>query len=210
MNPYEVLGVKPGASQEEIKKAYRKLVKQYHPDQYKDNPLQELAQKKMVEINEAYDILKKNNGDYNSSYSNSNNSSNYSSNNSNYSNSSSHPQDLFAVRVFIQKGDLASAESILNKVTNRNAEWNFLMGKVQINKGWFDSGRNYLIKATQMDPNNFEYRQALEQIQSRGKSYSKPYYRTTYNVDDACNCCVNLWYLDSLCECFGGDLIECF
>ena len=61
-----------------------------------------------------------------------------------------------------------------------------------------------------MDPNNFEYRQALEQIQSRGKSYSKPYYRTTYNVDEACNCCVNLWYLDSLCECFGGDLIECF
>lgn len=209
MNPYEVLGVKPGASQEEIKKAYRKLVKQYHPDQYKDNPLQELAQKKMVEINEAYDMLTKNNGTYNSSYSNSNNYSSYSSNNSNYSNSSSHPQDLFAIRVFIQKGDFASAESILNKVTNRNAEWNFLMGIVQINKGWFDSGRNYLIKATEMDPNNLEYRQALDKIQSRGKSYSKPYYRTTSNVDDACNCCMNLWCLDSLCECFGGDLIGC-
>lgn len=209
MNPYEVLGVKPGASQEEIKKAYRKLVKQYHPDQYKDNPLQELAQKKMVEINEAYDMLTKNNGTYNSSYSNSNNYSSYSSNNSNYSNSSSHPQDLFAIRVFIQKGDFASAESILNKVTNRNAEWNFLMGIVQINKGWFDSGRNYLIKATEMDPNNLEYRQALEKIQSRGKSYSKSYYRTTSNVDDACNCCMNLWCLDSLCECFGGDLIGC-
>ena len=68
MNPYDVLGVKPGASQEEIKSAYRKLVKQYHPDQYGDNPLKDLAQEKLAEINKAYDMLK-NGGDtsYNSS-----------------------------------------------------------------------------------------------------------------------------------------------
>ena len=51
MNPYEVLGLKPGASQEEIKKAYRNLIKQYHPDQYGDNPLKELAEEKVREIN---------------------------------------------------------------------------------------------------------------------------------------------------------------
>ena len=49
MNPYEVLGVKPGASQEEIKSAYRKLVKQYHPDQYGDNPLKNLAEEKLAD-----------------------------------------------------------------------------------------------------------------------------------------------------------------
>ena len=67
MNPYEVLGVKPGASQEEIKSAYRKLVKQYHPDQYVDNPLKDLAQEKLAEVNKAYDMLKNNNG-WDSSY----------------------------------------------------------------------------------------------------------------------------------------------
>ena len=51
MNPYEVLGLKPGATQEEIKKAYRNLIKQYHPDQYGDNPLKDLAEEKMREIN---------------------------------------------------------------------------------------------------------------------------------------------------------------
>ena len=49
-NPYEVLGIKPGASEEEIRAAYRELVKKYHPDKYIDNPLADLAEEKMQEI----------------------------------------------------------------------------------------------------------------------------------------------------------------
>lgn len=68
MNPYEVLGVKPGASQDEIKSAYRKLVKQYHPDQYVDNPLKDLAEEKLAEVNRAYEMLKITSGSSNTSY----------------------------------------------------------------------------------------------------------------------------------------------
>ena len=59
-NPYEVLGIREGASEDEIKKAYRELVKKYHPDQYRDNPLSKLAEEKLREVNEAYDHLMKN------------------------------------------------------------------------------------------------------------------------------------------------------
>ncbi len=55
-DPYKVLGVNPGASEEEIKKAYRTLAKKYHPDLH---PNDEAASAKMNEINAAYDILSK-------------------------------------------------------------------------------------------------------------------------------------------------------
>ena len=54
-NPYEVLGLSYGATDEEVTKAYRKLVKKYHPDLH---PGDEEAARKMREINEAYDQIK--------------------------------------------------------------------------------------------------------------------------------------------------------
>lgn len=53
-DPYQVLGIQKGASQDEIKKAYRKKTKECHPDLHPDDPD---ATKKMSEINEAYDML---------------------------------------------------------------------------------------------------------------------------------------------------------
>ncbi|HEY5465997.1 MAG TPA: J domain-containing protein [Clostridia bacterium] len=61
-DPYETLGVRRGASQEQIKKAYRDMVKKYHPDKYKDHPLEDLAKEKMQEINEAYELLTRGDG----------------------------------------------------------------------------------------------------------------------------------------------------
>ena len=57
MNPYEVLGVNPTDDEETIKKAYRNLVKKYHPDRYVNSPLKDEASEKLKEINLAYDII---------------------------------------------------------------------------------------------------------------------------------------------------------
>ena len=203
MNPYEVLGLKPGATQEEIKKAYRNLIKQYHPDQYGDNPLKDLAEEKMRDINAAYDALTKNAGN---TYSSSNSS------NSSYNSSSSDNSYMFSeIRRLIQSGNFAEAENRLNSISNnRNAEWNFLYGVLLTNKGWFDAGLKHIQTAVNMDPNNFEYRQTLNSLHQRTQEYSNNYYRTTgSNNANACDCCINLWCLDSICECMGGDLIGC-
>src|SRR5471030_1190835 len=184
MNPYEVLGIKPSASQDEIKSAYRKLIKQYHPDKFGDNPLKNLAEEKMIEINRAYEALTKNSG----------NNNNYSSNSSNYNNSTNSSSDFQEIRRLIQSGNNAVAENRLNAINNITAEWHYLYGAVMLNKGWFDSALEHMTTAVNMDPNSLEYRQGLNALNQRGSRYSNPYNRTRNSSNtDLCSCCIDLW-----------------
>ncbi len=202
-DPYSVLGVSPNASDEEIKKAYRELARKYHPDNYHDNPLADLAEAKMKEINEAYDMITKSRGSGGTSGGSSYGSGGYQSSNSSYSSSSG----IYAqIRMAINSGNLIQAESLLNSVQNHDAEWNFLMGSVCYSKGWLDEARRYYQIAVNMNPNNAEYRQALSYMQSGGSPYRNTAYRGGM---DGCDCCTSLVCADCCCEAMGGDLISC-
>lgn len=201
-NPYEVLEIREGASQEEIKKAYKEIVKKYHPDQYGNNPLRDLAEEKLREANEAYDYLM-NNTSSTPKYKE-NSYKNYNSNNSGYGNYSE-------IRRDIETGNLRAAEEKLNRMTVRDAEWNYLMGLINLKKGWYDNAYNYIVNACTLDPNNFEYKQTLNNLQNRNAGYRQTYYgRNTHRSDsDFCDVCTTLWCADTCCECFGGDIISC-
>ena len=57
IDPYSILGVSPNASDEEVKKAYRKLSRIYHPDANIDNPNKEQAEEKFKQVQQAYEQI---------------------------------------------------------------------------------------------------------------------------------------------------------
>lgn len=197
-DPYSVLGVSKNASEEEVKNAYRELARKYHPDNYTDNPLSDLAAEKMKEINDAYDQIM--NG--------SRSSKSYNSNQNSYSGSTSFPE----VRSLINQGRLEQAQEVLDGVSpqSRNAEWYFLNGTVLYRRGWFDQAYTSFATACRMDPMNPEYRNALNNAQRQTGNQYNPY-RTYGNAGgcNGCDLCTNLLCADCLCECMGGDLIPC-
>ncbi|MGI5963090.1 MAG: DnaJ domain-containing protein [Lawsonibacter sp.] len=193
-DPYSVLGVSQNASDEEIKKAYRELARKYHPDNYQNNPLADLAEEKMKEINEAYDAITKqrSGGGYQQQ-----SASGYSSSGYTQQRSYASANPTYArVRNLINAGDLSTAERLLFEVPQKDGEWYFLSGSIAFRKGWLDEAmQNYSI-AVQMDPGNMEYRQALAMMQQRGGGY-RPYGYT--NTVDGLDCCTTMLCLNCLC-----------
>ena len=196
-DPYSILGVAPGASEEEVKKAYRELARKYHPDNYHDNPLADLAQEKMKEINEAYDaILKGQAGGRTSGGSGNGRGHAGGSYQRTYNGSGEFAQ----VRAAINSGNLGLAEQLLRNAQNRNAEWNFLMGSLYYRRGWLDEALRYYQTAVSMDPGNPEYRQALNYMNQGGQAYRPAGYQTTGGCD-ACDICTAMLCANMCCNC---------
>ena len=194
-DPYSVLGVPQNATENEIKKAYRELVRKYHPDNYHDNPLSDLASEKMKEVNEAYNsIMREGGGSHRSQGS-------YRPGGT-YSGASTASPEGAKVRAAVNSGDIRYAEELLRGFSVRNAEWNFLMGSVCYRKGWLDDAMNYFQTAVSMDPGNAEYRQALGFMNQGGQAYS-PYGRgpVANQGCDACDICTAMMCMNLCCRC---------
>lgn len=194
-DPYKVLGVSRNATDEEIKNAYRALARKYHPDNYADNPLSDLAGEKMQEINDAYDaIMNERRGGGNAG-------------------KSGGPSSFPEILSLINSGRFEQAQELLDgvPVSSRNAEWYFLNGKVSYNRGWFEQAYTSFATAVRMEPSNNEYRRSMNNAQRQcSGQYSNPYRSYGGGGDcNTCDICQGLICADCCCECMGGDLIPC-
>ncbi len=201
-DPYKVLGVSRDASDDEIKKAYRELARKYHPDNYVDNPLSDLVEEKMKEINEAYDTIQKQRA--------SSSQSSYSSYDPGYSHSTN--ESFRRIRETINAGRYSDADIMLDSISQneRNAEWHFLKGCILIQRGWIFDAQKYLETACYMDPSNAEYRNMLSNIRANASGYNAGYRTTTQSSScSGCDMCTGLICADCCCEMCGGDCIRC-
>ena len=199
-DPYVVLGVSRTASDEEIKKKYRELARKYHPDNYANNPLADLAQEKMKEINEAYDEIQRQRKGSGSGYGQQSYGG-YQQGYGGYRQQSYGGSGQFAdIRRLINLNRLADAEELLDGVASgsRGAEWNYLKGIVNYRKGWLDNAVTYLNTACSMDPANMEYRQALNQLTQRQQGYAQA------GGTSMCEVCASLYCANACCQCMGG------
>ena len=200
-DPYEVLGIKPTATDDEVKTAYRNMARKYHPDNYADNPLSELAQEKMQEINEAYDtIVRQRKGGHSAG----------AGQNGGYRAPNGSPSRYGDIRQMIQQNRIMDAEMLLDGIPaySRDGEWHFLKGSVLYKKGWLEDAFTHFQTACSIDPNNLEYRQALNRVAANRQTGG---YRTmdTNQGCTGCDVCQGLICADCCCECMGGDLIRC-
>ncbi len=104
-----------------------------------------------------------------------------------------------------------AAEQLLDRSTNKTAEWFYLKGVICMRKGWYNEAHNNMQIAVNMEPNNLEFRNALNSINHSNRGYqSTSYNRRGYGNDpDMCQICSFLYCADCCCECGGGDLINC-
>lgn len=151
-DPYKILGVSRDASEDEITKAYRKLAKKYHPDL---NPGDAEAERKMREVNEAYDMIKRGENagsDPFSSYGGYQRQANMS--------------PLDSAEAYLRNGLYEQALYILQNISDKTARWFYLSAIAHAQSGQQQIALAHAEKAVQMEPNNHLYQITYQKIKT--------------------------------------------
>ena len=206
-DPYEVLGIQRGATDDEIKKAYRAKCKRWHPDL---NPNDPTAEEHFKEVQAAYDAITKGDtgpqmggqpgggygygqqGYYQGGYQQQSGAS--------YSGSDS--PEMQAARNFVANGRYAEARRVLDGMNSRSARWYYLSSLANQGLGNSIDALQDARRAVQLDPNNTEYQMHLRRMQNPGQTYRT---QTTYaQPGGLLRWCWSMILLNLLCNCCCG------
>lgn len=223
INPYNVLGISPDASEDEIKKAYKTLSRRYHPDANVNNPNKEQAEEKFKEIQAAYQQImneKKNGGysygDYSSGRYGNGGYSSYDGNpfggfghfgggfGHSSSNTGTDPEAmrLNAAANYINSRHYKEALNVLSSINNRTAHWYFLSALANNGVGNNVLALDHAKTAASLEPTNIQYRQLVNSLENGSSWYSdrQQNYGDVYTFNSGCcNPCITCLCINTLC-----------
>ena len=196
-DPYQVLGVSRGASDEEVKKAYRSLSRKYHLDANVNNPNKDAAEEKFKQVQQAYDQIMKEkqqgtgyDGGYGNSYGGAYGGTGYGDFGgfgSYYSGRNTYQEEnskLQAAANYIRNGYYKEAMNVLNDIpfSERNGRWYYYSAVVNQRQGNTATALEHIRRAVELEPSNIQYRQFQQNLEyggtwytSMGSSYERPY-----------------------------------
>ncbi|MBP3683967.1 MAG: J domain-containing protein [Oscillospiraceae bacterium] len=212
-DPYKVLGLSPDASDEEVKRAYRRLAKKYHPDL---NPGDKEAARRMQEVNSAYEQIKnpekfrqqsQQQGSYGDPF-----SGWYDPFGGYRQQQSSQTGDQYqqSAQQYIRFGRYREALNTLQNSPERNARWYYLSALANDGLGNQVTALEHIRRAVSMDPDNWEYQQVLTRMEHGGAAYRQQagnFRGFTMGGDPCTNLC--MCYLMNLFCCGGRGLFCC-
>ena len=211
-DPYKVLGVDPDASDEEIKRAYRRLAKKYHPDL---NPGDKVAAQKMQEVNAAYEQIKdpdklrqqQTSGGYGGGYYDP--FGGYRQQQS-YGSTAQGDQYQQAAQQYIRFRRYREALNALQNSSERDARWYYLSALANDGLGNQVTALEHIRRAVSMEPDNQEYLQTLNFMENGGAAYrqqANTFRGFTFGGDPCTNLC--LCYLFNIFCCGGRGFFLC-
>ncbi|MBQ9141435.1 MAG: J domain-containing protein [Lachnospiraceae bacterium] len=233
-DPYQVLGVSRGATEEEIKKAYRALSRKYHPDANVNNPNKEQAEEKFKEIQAAYQqIMKERTEGYSSSWYGGYGSQSYGGSSygggydgQNYSDpfsgfggfhggfagsgNTGYEEDshLRAAGSYIRNGYYKEARTVLDNMglQERRARWYYYSAIAHSGLGNNVAALEHAKRAVALDPDNEGYRRMVQQLESGGSWYEQRQAAYGYPTFGSGNLCMKLCIANMVCNmcCLGG------
>jgi len=211
-DPYKVLGLSEGASKEEIKKAYRKKAKEFHPDLHPNDPA---AAEMMNKVNEAYERLmnpekyvkqdqKSQSGQGNWQEFNFDDLFGFGRRNAEILKPERMPGDSETIKQavdFINIGQYVYANQVLNTVTSqyRDGRWNYLSSLANLGMGNTMAAITLIHRAVQMEPGNSVYQQALQAMTQNGRAYTAGGQEYETRAMDAGHMCMRLWLTQLFC-----------
>ena len=205
-DPYQVLGISRGASDDEIKKAYRNLSRKYHPDANMNNPNKAQAEEMFKQVQQAYDLImkEKEQGAF-GGYGN----FGFGGYQGHQSESSDYENYMRAAANYIQSRHFKEALNVLNLISERNAMWYYYSAIANNGLGNNVAALQQAKQAVAMEPGNFQYRQLVQQLEGGGTWYrdmQQPYREYHMGGSDFC---VKLCVANLICNCCCGGNVFC-